>query len=306
MSCKKIKNILTKKELTRLKEIYKKQLPKILKNQDVALYNEDFLDAICCEYHKLILKYLKYYETPTDRSIKTKIKIAIKESLFSLQEFEKELTQPYYKYKQKDWKIFFDRAEYFFDLHKGIIKSFLSKDKYYYLDRVYLGCGFEFLLKAIFLKKGYLINKVDAIIDDKTGQIKSNFSTEQRIITKLANKGLLISTTRDQIVVRKINLKTPLKSGLLSKEFIKKNLNDFNYFVDRLKYLKPINRGNKYFDYYVLAGLKIAQSWRNNDIHTPTGRKRTNGEYQNLLKSSHDCLYKLFFPRQKIPKFECY
>ena len=48
MSCKKIKNILTKKELTRLKEIYKKQLPKILKNQDVALYNEDFLDAICC------------------------------------------------------------------------------------------------------------------------------------------------------------------------------------------------------------------------------------------------------------------
>jgi len=52
MSCKKIKDVLTKKELKRVEEIYTKQLPKILKNQDVTLYNKDFLDATCCDYHK--------------------------------------------------------------------------------------------------------------------------------------------------------------------------------------------------------------------------------------------------------------
>jgi len=274
MSCKKIKNILTKRDLIRIKEIYKKQLPKILKNQDVALYNEDFLDATCCDYHKWILKYLKYYKKPIDKVIKNKIKNAINECNFDLSKFENNLNKKFYKYKKKDWKIFFNRAEYFFELHKGLGKSFFKKNKFSYLDRVYLSCGFEFLLKALFLKKGYLINK--AISGNKFQKFNINIPQH------------------------------PIKLGQLNKQYLQSKINDFNYFIDQLKKIKPSNIEEKYFDYYILAGLKIAQSWRNQDIHTPTGYRQTNGEYQNLLKSSHDNLYIIFFPKEKISKLVWY
>jgi len=249
---------------------------------------------------------LKGYKKSEDIRIKEKIKKCIDEWAFDLKDFEQKLSQSDYKYKQKDWKIFFDRAGYFFELHKGIRKSFLDRDKYYYLDRVYLGCGFEFLLKAVFLKKGYLINKYESQIDDNNGQLKNKFNSEQNTINKLMTNSLIEISNNNNIQIRKITQKAPIKIWMLTKPFLKRHVQELGYFIDRINKIKPSNVEDKYFDYYVLAGLKIAQSWRNQDIHTPTGLRRTNGEYQNLLKYSHDILYKLFFPKEKIPKFNCY
>lgn len=272
MKCKKIKSILTKNELKRVREIYQKELPKIIEDTAVSLYNEDFIDATCCNYHKWILKYMKNYKSKKDGIIKSKIKDAIKNWSFDLSKFEDELKQPFYKYKQKDWIKFLKTSEYFFSLHKGLSKAFFEKERDYYLDRVYLGCGFEFLLKAIFLKKGYLINK---------------------------------TISRQEFQNLGINIpQHPIKLGQFKKQHIQSKVNDFNYFIDQLKKIKPQNIEEKYFDYYILAGLKIAQSWRNQDIHIPTGLRQTNNIYENHLKWSHYFLYKHFLPKIKIPSFK--
>jgi len=271
MKCKKIKSILTKSELKRIKEIYQKELPKIIKDEAVTLYNEDFIDAICCDYHKWFLKYMKNYNSKKDKLIKSKIKNAIKNWSFDFGQFEEKLKQPFHKYKKKDWTKFLKISEYFFNLHKGLAKSILEKERDYYLDRIYLGCGFEFLLKAIFLRKGYLINKISS---------RSEFQ----------NLGLTIP-------------QHPIKLGQLTKQLIKSEINNFNYFIDQLNKIKPQRVEQKYFDYYILAGLKIAQSWRNQDIHIPAGLRRTTGEYENHLKWAHDYLYKLFLPKTKISAF---
>lgn len=272
MKCKKIKSILTKSELKRIKEIYQKELPNIIKDEAVTLYNEDFIDAICYNYHKWFLQYMKKYNSKKDKLIKSKIKNTIENCTFDLRQFEEELKQPFYKYKKKDWIKFLKISEYFFNLHRGLAKFLIEKERDYYLDRIYLGCGFEFLLKAIFLRKGYLINK---------------------------------TTSRNEFQNLRLTIpQHPIKLGRLTKQFIKSEINNFDYFINQLKKIKPQNIEDKYFNYYILAGLKIAQSWRNQDIHIPTGLRRTTGKHENHLKWSHDFLYKYFLPNVKIPKFK--
>ena len=155
-------------------------------------------------------------------------------------------------------------------MHRGLLVSFLDRRRDSYLDRIYLGCGFEFLLKAIFLKKSFLINEVNYDL------------LARRNISKPTN---------------------PIKLGAIKKEFLKTKTKNLNYFIQQLSKIPHKNLESKYFNYYILAGLLIAQSWRNLDIHTPTGRRSTNNEFANHLKWSHDFLYKYFLPGVDIPKF---
>ena len=95
----------------------------------------------------------------------------------------------------------------------------------------------------------------------------------------------------------------PIKLGALTKKFIKADTYELGHWINNLKKIKPDNIKDEDFDYYVLAGLKIAQNWRNQDMHIPTHSRSTDSKIQQHLEFSHDLLYRLFLKNRKIPKF---
>lgn len=305
MQCKKIKSILSKKEINRLRDILNRELQKPSNQKYYArlmMYIDDLEQIAFHEYYLSILFFIKYYRKKIDISIKKKLLDEYKNRTFDLDKFRKEIRQKHYKYKQKDWKLFLAKSEYFFSLHKDAF-DFTQHPNEAYLNRIHLGMGFEFLLKSIFLKKGYLINKYETIIYNNSGKLKTKFKNEQNTIKRLNKYNLIDSSTKNNITVKKITLKKPIKIGVLSKKFIKREVNELGYFINNLKEIKPSKIESKDFNYYILAGLLIAQSWRNQEMHIPISLRNTDNKIERYLKYSHDSLYKKLLPKIKVPQF---
>ena len=156
MQCPKIKTLLTQPEINRLKEILRTECSKPeFSNSSVGHYIESIEETTYHEFFKDILFFLKSYRKKIDINIKSKLKIGLDQRNFDLENFQKRTKQKYYKFKKKDWKLFIKKSEYFFSLYEGPFNSFGIGNQDY-LNRAYLGFGFEFLLKAIFLKKRLL------------------------------------------------------------------------------------------------------------------------------------------------------
>lgn len=111
------------------------------------------------EHYLSLLYFMKYYRSEIDTKIKKRLRIAYKDRIIDVEEFKKRVRRKFHKYTKKDYALFLRKSKYFFSLfiYPFNLKKLKNND---YLNRVYLGLGFEFLLKAIFLKKGYIINKI--------------------------------------------------------------------------------------------------------------------------------------------------
>ncbi|MEK6983880.1 MAG: hypothetical protein AABX33_04870 [Nanoarchaeota archaeon] len=158
----KIGKVLTQRELTRLREILKIEVNKSENKKYYAtlrMYIEDLGQISFHEHYISILYFMKYYRTKLDAKIKNKLQKAYDRRILDIEIYKKEVKQKFHKYTKKDFKLFLTKSQYFFSIYKNPfdLKNIKNKD---YLNRVYLGLGFEFLLKSIFLKKGYVINKV--------------------------------------------------------------------------------------------------------------------------------------------------
>lgn len=271
MQCPRIDALLNQEEIERLKEILRLEYSKPEnKKYGIFHYINEIEGTTFHEFYKEILYFIKGYKKRIDVQIKTKLIDGLGNRRFDLARFQKNARQRYYKFKQKDWHLFVNKSEYFFSLYTSSINFFGVKNEDY-LNRAYLGFGFEFLLKGIFLKKGYLINKV--------------VNNNQFI---LAGKAIPSH---------------PIKLGAVTKDFIKAEVYGFDHWINQIKRIKPLKVEDRDFDYYILAGLKIAQNWRNKDVHTPTGYRMSDSVIQQHLKDSHDGLYHLFLRGRKIPKF---
>lgn len=271
MKVKNISKVLSKSEIKRLRAILTKESEKPENKKYEAtlfMYITD-LEEISFHYHYLsILWFMKYYRTSTDVQIKNKLKEAYNQRMFNLDEYKQSIRQKFYKYTKKDYPAFLKRAEYFFSLYK---KPFDIKNRVNeaYLNRAYLGLGFEFLLKAIFLKKGYTINEIDYDL------IKKNKIQKPPVPTRI---------------------------GVFRKKFLKNKTSTLNYFIDALPKLKPSNVDIRDFNFYVMAGLFLCQNWRNQDIHTPTGYRSIDNAQVDHINSTRQFLYKLFLPKIQCPK----
>lgn len=271
MQCPKIKDLLNLTEIDRLKEILREECSKPENsNASVFHYIESIEEITYHVYFRDILLFLKRHKRKIDNQIKSKLTRGLNLRRFDLSKFKTETKQKYYKFKKNDWELFINKSAYFFSLYTGpfYLSGMRNSD---YFNRAYLGFGFEFLLKAIFLKKGYLINKVVN---------KRQFAS--RGATKPSE---------------------PIRLGGVTKEFIKAEVHELGHFINMLEKIKPSNIEDRDFDYYVLAGLSIAQNWRNQDVHTPTGARSTDSMIQQHLKNSHDLLYRTFLPEREVPNF---
>lgn len=271
MLCKKIKSILSKAELNRLKDILRQEHSKP-QNTHYAIFHfiDDVGDITYYQYYLSILYFVKNHKKRIDNSIKKKLLQEYENRSFILDDFRRKIRQKYYKYKQKDWKFFIEKSEYFFSLPEDTL-NLSNRHSMDFMDRIYLGMGFEFLLKAIFLKKGYLINKtVDIKIFKKNGKIKP---------------------------------KESIKLGELTKKFIRTETSSLGYFINNLPKIKPAKFKLVDFEYQILAGLLIVQCWRNQEVHIPVGLRRTDNKIEQHIKYSHDLLYKIFLPKRNVPKY---
>lgn len=263
MQCKKISLVLNKDELNRLKEILRLESSK-LKNTKFSIFNfiDDVGDITFYKYYLDILYFIKYYKKSIDNSIKKKLLGECKNRSFDFDEYKEKVKQRFYMYTKNDYFKFLNRSEYFFSLYKNPldIKNMRNEE---YLNRTYLGLGFEFLLKAIFLRKGYIINQINI-------------------------KGLKHPVKSGVVSIRNL---LDTKTHVLG------------YFIDLLPKLKPNKVSMNDFNYYIMAGLFICQNWRNQDIHTPTELRNTDTKIEQYIKYSHDSLYEMFLHRIKIPKF---
>jgi len=205
----KIRKVLTKKEIRRLREILNKELSKS-KNQKYSatllMYAKDLEDISFHEHYLSILYFLKCYRTKIDMSIKIKLRTAYQNRTLDFEKYKQKVKQKFYRYKRKDYPAFLKKSQHFFSLYKNPFdfRNMRNKD---YLNRVYLGLGFEFLLKAIFLKKGYVINKISR--SGLSHPVKSSIVRRIDLDAKIYELGyfidLLPKIKPDKIDVRNFN-----------------------------------------------------------------------------------------------------
>ncbi len=270
MICKKIRNILTPIEIRQLIDVLHIECAKPANHRSIVNgYINSIENTTSLYYYYEILRLINMRRSKIDNKIRRKIKDEIPNATFDLVKFNKKTKQVYYKYKKNDWIQFVEKAEYFFGLYHGPF-DFVSFFDRNYLNRVYLGLGFEFLLKGIFLKKGYLINKFD-----------------------------YDQNRKDQLR----NPKTPIRLGTFKRRYIQTDTHTLGNFIDILPKIKPQRVEKKYFEYYVIAGLQIARNWRNQDVHIPTGNRFTDSVIERQITYSYRYLYKWFLPNRRMPRF---
>jgi hypothetical protein len=211
----------------------------------------------------------------------------------SYNEFTKDYRKRFSKsYVESDYRAFKEKAEHFFSLFKDLQEeSIVNEQIWDYFKsqkraRIFLGIGCELLLKAIYLKNGYLINRVK---DDK-------------------NQKKLCEIWRFKISYiekPKYNLNIPYKISETPKELIEEErTSDYNYFLDHLHDLFP-NMNHKEFITFVKKGFFIASLWRNKESHTDASRHIETGTDMIDIHSSLIITYKIFFNeefKQLLPK----
>jgi len=270
--CKKIKRVLTKKELERLKVLIDKESKKNKNRENIYLFDNNIDNTQNADYYFQYIQAIKGYKSKKDTKIRNKLKKETNNWNFYLDEVLNRIKPEKYKFRRRDWEKFINRSEEYFKRYKSISEEFFSESKDC-LSRAYLGFGFEFLLKGIFLKNGYAINKLDKKYLEK----HKNFQKPSE----------------------------PVKISNLSKKIMSEQTHELGHFIGLLLKVLPKKYSKldkKYTDYCLLAGLKIAQQWRNLDVHMSNGNRMIDGEMQQLLANSYNNLYNLLLKGRKKPQ----
>lgn len=271
--CKRIDEILTKREIERLEVLIEMERKKEKNKNNIYLLEKNIKNVKSIEYYMSYIYSIKNYRSKEDTEIRNKLKNELNNWSFNKGEVLNKVKPRKYKFGKKDWEIYINRSEEYFKRYKSISEEFFSGFKDC-LSRAYLGFGFEFLLKGIFLKEGYAINKLE-----------SNYFKKNKNIQKPLE---------------------PIRISQLNKKNMSEQIHEFGYFIDILPKILPKKyrefRDKRYRDYYLITGLKIAQIWRNLDIHGISGNKMIDGEMEQLLNYSHSSLYKIFLKERVKPK----
>ena len=271
MKVRRVADILTQTEVARLRVILTRELAKPQNNNHSTLllmYVRHLEDITFHEHYLSLLNFMKYYKTQGDSEIKQKLQDEYGNRSFDIENFKRKSKQRFHKYTKNDCLIFLRKSHDFFALYRTPFELRNLRNQNY-LNRSYLGLGFEFLLKAIFLKRGYLINKINyTAIRQEDGMN---------------------------------NPRVPTRLGALKKVYLKAEINELGYFINNISKIKPTYINIHDFNFYVIRGLVIAQNWRNQDIHTPTQSYSLDNVQAEALLTSYHNLYEIFLPNDEIP-----
>ncbi len=166
---------------------------------------------------------------------------------------------------QNDWSTFKYAADYYLDNAAILLKEDIRhKDKNFKLlfrniqKRLYIGIACELLLKAIYLKNGYVINKRK---DPKKTQGKYPF----------------------------------LFSEINTDDFSKNDTLTFNHLLQKLSEVIPVEKEIKN---KISKGLKIAKVFRNKEGHIVSLSHKYVPQNYRDIEQSLKLLYKLVFNEQ--------
>lgn len=299
MQVKKISEILSKSEVKRLRMVLNNEFEKSKNEKYYAtllMYVQDLEDISFHKHYSSLLWFIRYYRTSMDIRIKNKLNEAYKNRTFNIDEYQENIRQKFYRYTKKDYPAFLKRSEYFFSIYKKPF-DMKNKENEAYLNRAYLGLGFEFLLKAIFLKKGYLINRIKQAESKLKHTIKLGADRIKDVDSKTYELGYNID-----LLPEKITIKRPIKLSAVRIKDMDRKTYEFGHLIDLLPKLKPNKITVNDFNYYIMAGLFLCQSWRNQDIHTPRGSSSIDNAQVDYINSARHFLYELYLPRVQYPK----
>lgn len=169
-------------------------------------------------------------------------------------------------YGKEDYKLFKKNAEKFFSLFREYsstnkttsltkkgLKKFIRDEL---ISRIFLGIGCELLVKSVYLKKGYLINRVLNKPENKV------FPYRMKVIT-IEN----------------------IDSG--NTEFFRKLNSNLHKLMPKRVKLHDYNR-------LIKKGLEIARIWRNKDTHIGGGYHRQSMEIHDIGNAVHN-IYFIFY-----------
>jgi len=178
-------------------------------------------------------------------------------------------------YKEKHWSLFKENADKFFDFFREIytnlpnIRGMNKACQEELKARIFLGIGCELLLKAVYLKNGYLINLIDK------GKLK-----------KLGK-----------------NIDKPYKISKVPFEYINKDGTEgLRYYLDKLEiFFDGMSREK--CNAYVKKGLEIVKLWRNKEAHIGRGYHSEDITNWIDIRSSLTEIYKVVFGEKLKPLF---
>ncbi|MDO8511421.1 MAG: hypothetical protein Q7S55_04620 [Nanoarchaeota archaeon] len=188
----------------------------------------------------------------------------------SLRCFVEDLKERFSKvYLQKDYPLFKKNADRFLDFFRALqSKDVIDLDKNFdgYINdglksRVFLGIAVELILKAAYLKNGYLINSVK---DKKEDNFPKGISKPYKI-NEVPDKNIKLKNT-------------------VSLSYLLDNLHLFFKEIDYKEYIT-----------YVKKGIEIAKIWRDKEMHVGGGYHLENGNDIIDVGRSLFNIYKIIF-----------
>ncbi|MDD4878431.1 MAG: hypothetical protein PHO02_05350 [Candidatus Nanoarchaeia archaeon] len=146
----------------------------------------------------------------------------------------------------------------------GSFNDFILQEIKY---RLFLGVAVELIVKAAFLKQGYIIN--------------SYKNLKQSWYSGLVN--LFVSKNK------------PLKfEEVVHSRLITQHTQDISYFIDHINFIFP-NLTKKECNTYIRKGLEIARIWRNKEIHLASGsHSELIGEDEDIKTAIHYIYQEIF------------
>jgi hypothetical protein len=177
---------------------------------------------------------------------------------------ENQIKNQYVKFfKEADWEIFKEMADYY--LQSAV---YLKKKDIQYIQktllvrniqkRLFIGLGCELLIKSLFLKKGYCINKPKN------------------------------SNDRPPFRIDEINM----------EDFNEQETYTFNQLIDFLSRIPDFSRGSDEDRKKVILGLKIAKVFRNKEGHVIVPYHTFDASNYTYIENALVVIYKKVFHKQ--------
>lgn len=185
-------------------------------------------------------------------------------------------------FKKSDWVLFKESADYYFESATYLLKNDIKygSESHRLLrrniqKRLFIGIACELLIKAVYLKNGYVINK-----------FKNSKDTEKMTF--------------------------PFKYSEICIDDLKDDDTfSFNQVIDGLVKIHSFNEDKK----SVLDGLKVSKVFRNKEGHTVTYRHNFQSENYSMIEKSVTIIYrqvfnehlsfKIAFAKNDIAEFIC-
>lgn len=199
-------------------------------------------------------------------------------------------------YLPADYNMLKSKAESLFRLYKKIqqfpdelpILEIFDFKNQCWTARLLLGIGCELILKAAYIKNGYIINKpknLDSSVPDVFKDKKIPFKFED------ITKELLVYNNFDIDINKYVELKKSLT------QYLSNDIFDFNFLIEHLPLLlHDIITKEELSD--VMAGLHIARFWRNVYSHTVCDPADFFTDENIKVYIALQCIYKQVFDEE--------